>query len=503
MSGIIITYLNYWVFDHQLVRGAIPDIKAGQVLNQAIHLSQFSSKATNLALKFLRDHGTSDFDMAGVLAEANRLRFKSENQFKFRDYANAHWSFHVARSLPFEMSLDALFRKLCSQGRVSPIIIDEDATLLILRAVQTGCDDAIEHVLSSSNVPVNSPLDRNGRTALYLATMGSFKGSVLCLLQSDNINVAARDVDMKTPLVLAFERRNLPVVQAYLDFKSVSKKANPLIIELLPQAVQVLNAQVSQFALKILRLAVINDNEALVGIFASSPVNITSNPEVWSIIHAAAIRGNRAIIQLMFDPVRTPYLDDNTTLMYDPLHLVAEAGDGYLTKFFLDSGKINAKSRDHFLLLEAPEAANQKDLRGQTPLHIATLKGDLGTVRLLLHYGAQPRLADDQACIPLHYAVENGYLDVVRSLIRLDEISVNRRNSQRRTPLHIATIKGLVGIVSEILNVPNVEIEASDLEHRTPLSYAIELRHASIAKLLYDCGVKRPRVPDIRIFECS
>ena len=121
----------------------------------------------------------------------------------------------------------------------------------------------------------------------------------------------------------------------------------------------------------------------------------------------------------------------------------------------------------------------------------------------MLHYGAQPRLADDQACIPLHYAVENGYLDVVRSLICFDEISVNRRNSQRRTPLHIATIKGLVGIVSEILNVPNVEIEASDLEHRTPLSYAIELRHAYIAKLLYDCGVKRPRVPDIRIFECS
>ncbi|KAJ5931186.1 hypothetical protein N7516_005675 [Penicillium verrucosum] len=90
MSGIIITYLNY-VFDRQL----------------------FSSKATNLALKSLRDHGTSDFNVAGVLAEANRLRFKSENQFKFRDYANAHWSFHVARSLPFEMTLDALFQKLC------------------------------------------------------------------------------------------------------------------------------------------------------------------------------------------------------------------------------------------------------------------------------------------------------------------------------------------------------------------------------------------------------
>lgn len=452
MSGIIITYLNY--SDRQLVRGAVPDIMAGQVLNQAIHLSQFSSKATNLALKFLRDHGTSDFNMAAVLAEANRLRFISENQFKFRDYANAHWSFHVARSLPFEMTLDALFRKLCSQGKVSPIIIDEDATLLLLRAIQTGCDDAIGHVLSSSNVSVNSPLDRSGRTALHLATMGAFKGPVLRLFQSADINVAARDVNMKTPLVLAFERRDFPVVQAFLDFKPVSNKTNPLIIELLPQAVQVLNARDSQFALKILHSAVINDDEALVGIFASSPVNITSVTGVWSIIHAAAIRGNRAIIQLMLDPVRTPCLDDNTTLMYDPLHLVAEAGDEYLTKFFLDSGKINAKSRDgrgqtplhrvtkryngrsehmflkHFLLLEEPEAANQRYLRGQTPLHIAALNGDLGTVRLLLHYGAQPQLADDQGCIPLHYAVENGHLGVVRSLIRFDEISVNRRNSQ-------------------------------------------------------------------------
>lgn len=156
----------------------------------------------------------------------------------------------------------------------------------------------------------------------------------------------------------------------------------------------------------------------------------------------------------------------------------------------------------HFLL-EAPEAASQRHHCGQTPLHIAALKGDLGTVRLLLHYGAQPRLADDQGCIPLHYAVENGYLDVVRSLIQFDEISVNRRNSQGRTPLHIATIKGLVGIVSEIMNVPNVEVEASDFELGTPLSYAIELRHASIAKLLHYSGAKRPRIPDIRVCQYS
>ncbi|CAI7641116.1 unnamed protein product [Penicillium viridicatum] len=139
--------------------------------------------------------------MAGVLAEPNRLRSKSENQFKFRNYANAHWSFQMGGIEQCEMTLDALFRKLCSQGRVSPIIIDEDATLLLLRAVQTGCDDALEHVLRSSNVPVNSPLDSNGRTALHLATMGTFKGPVLRLLQSDDINVAARDVDLKTPLL--------------------------------------------------------------------------------------------------------------------------------------------------------------------------------------------------------------------------------------------------------------------------------------------------------------
>lgn len=106
--------------------------------------------------------------------------------------------------------------------------------MLLLRAVQTGCDNAIKHVLISSNVPVNSPLDRNGRTALHLATMGTFKGSILRLLQSDNINVAARDVDMKTTLVLAFERRHFPVVQVFLNFKSVSNKTNSLIIELLP-----------------------------------------------------------------------------------------------------------------------------------------------------------------------------------------------------------------------------------------------------------------------------
>lgn len=157
---------------------------------------------------------------------------------KFRDYANAHWSFHIARSLPLDTTLDALFRKLCSQGRVSPIIIDEDAALLLASAVQTGCSDAIEHVLSSFNVPINSPSNKNGRTALHLAAMRWFEDPLLRVLHAPDINVAVRDVDMKTPLVLAFERRNYPAVQAFLDFKSVANKANPLILELLLQAVQ-------------------------------------------------------------------------------------------------------------------------------------------------------------------------------------------------------------------------------------------------------------------------
>lgn len=49
--------------------------------------------------------------------------------------------------------------------------------------------------------------------------------------------------------------------------------------------------------------------------------------------------------------------------------------------------------------------------------------------------------------------------------------------------------------MSEILNVQNVKVRASDLERRTPLSYAIELCHASVAKMLYVSGAKRPGVP--------
>ncbi|KAJ5593751.1 hypothetical protein N7537_010655 [Penicillium hordei] len=163
--------------------------------------------------------------------------------------------------------------------------------------------------------------------------MGTFKGPVLRLFQSADINVASRDVNMETPLVLAFERRNFPAVQAFLDFKSVSNKTNPLIIDLLPQAVQVLNAQDSQFALKILHSAVVNDDEALVGIFCiqSSQYHFSDNGVEY---HSRSSNP------------RTPYLDDKTTLMYDPCHVVAEASDEYLTKIFLYSGKINAKSRD-------------------------------------------------------------------------------------------------------------------------------------------------------------
>ncbi|KAE9414431.1 hypothetical protein Angca_003644, partial [Angiostrongylus cantonensis] len=63
---------------------------------------------------------------------------------------------------------------------------------------------------------------------------------------------------------------------------------------------------------------------------------------------------------------------------------------------------------------------NKKDGNGQTPLHLATNRGDIGGVVALLCYGADANARDHEHCSPLMRAVQVGNLELIKLLLLFD-----------------------------------------------------------------------------------
>ncbi|CAK4904020.1 unnamed protein product, partial [Aphanomyces euteiches] len=54
---------------------------------------------------------------------------------------------------------------------------------------------------------------------------------------------------------------------------------------------------------------------------------------------------------------------------------------------------------------------------GFTPLHVASLNGDLSAVKLLVGSGAKVNQTERHGLTPIHMASLNGHLDIVKFLL--------------------------------------------------------------------------------------
>jgi hypothetical protein len=77
---------------------------------------------------------------------------------------------------------------------------------------------------------------------------------------------------------------------------------------------------------------------------------------------------------------------------------------------------------------------------GDTPLHIAAIRGEVRAIELLLNAGAEIDASGENGFTPLHYAVEQVKLEAVRVLLARGA-SVEARNDFNETPRDIAELR--------------------------------------------------------------
>uniref|UniRef100_H3B4M3 BRCA1 associated RING domain 1 n=1 Tax=Latimeria chalumnae TaxID=7897 RepID=H3B4M3_LATCH len=112
----------------------------------------------------------------------------------------------------------------------------------------------------------------------------------------------------------------------------------------------------------------------------------------------------------------------------------------------------------------------KRNHKGETPLHIASIKGDVAAVEDLLKNGVDPNIKDNAGWTPLHEACNHGHVQIVELLLKHKAL-VNTTGYQNDSPLHDAIKNGHVDIV-RLLLLHGASQEAVNIFGLRPIDYA-------------------------------
>lgn len=165
------------------------------------------------------------------------------------------------------------------------------------------------------------------------------------------------------------------------------------------------------------------------------------------------------------------------------LHLAAMIGEVNAVRYLIRKGiDVNARNALH-----------------HTPLHLAAGIGHGNVVKILVEEGnAEIDVFDARNQTPMHYAVNNKKLEIVKLLLKLGaDVNSARigQNSMKLSPVHIAVSNTnyderdlCLDILKCLIKEPNAQVNLQDYENKTPLHYAERLKTIEVLLTREDIG---------------
>ncbi|KAK0513020.1 hypothetical protein JMJ35_005037 [Cladonia borealis] len=425
MSEIVITYLNYGIFDTQISTGHSSQVMSQSAMPKIIHSALGSSSTvSNLALQFLKSRKQPNFDMNKVLRDTREeaLGTNSIYQHHFRSYTRLYWVQHILDLSDSDPVMYRLLLRLLRGNEVDVNATDDFGRTPLSLAAEIGNEIVVRILLESGKADVEAEDKYRETPLLWAASMGH-KTVVKLLVETRKADIESKDMDGLTPLSWA------------------ARNGHEAVVKLL---VETSKAEVES-----------RDEEGL-------------TPLSW-----AARNGHEAVVQLLVEKGKAE-VESKDAYGYTPLSWAARNGHEAVVQLLVEKGKAEVESKDAYR---------------QTPLSWAARKGHEAVVQLLVEKGkAEVESKDKYGQTPLSWAAGNGHEAVVKLLLKTGKADIESKDNYGQTPLSWAVRNGYETVVKLLLKTGKVDVESKDKYGRTPLSWAASYGHETVVKLLLETG---------------
>ena len=388
-------------------------------------------------------------------------------------------------------------------------------------AASCGHLGALKELLSAPEVRVNDKHSL-GWTPLLCAVKHGHLECVRALLQVKGIGINISTPDGFTPLNLAGEFHHVECFMALLhapgvDINQSSDKGwTPLHAAASIPDTLCLKALLSKTDINVnpetdtgnspLHVVAINGLcEALAillavpGIRVNLPSYLGGTP-----LHYAVLKNNVDCVRQL---VATAGIDVNATnpAGYTPLITAAKLGFSECVRVLLESSDllVNEVAWDNWtalhyaanggywecvqLLLEVDGInANARAFDGGLPLSLAVYSGHQKSVALLSAVKGTEVNTIFEGCSSLNRAAQQGYLQIIRLLLKVTDIDVNSVDDQGWTPLHKAVGANHPQCVKALLEAPGIDVNRVTSQGHSALNIAAQRGFCQCLQLLLE-----------------
>lgn len=148
-------------------------------------------------------------------------------------------------------------------------------------------------------------------------------------------------------------------------------------------------------------------------------------------------------------------------------------------------------------ILKDSEILHRKGWNNLTPLHHASLSGQIAVVQLLIENGADPNALNSFDETPLHYACRRGVVAVVHYMINhgADPRTIDKKG---RNCMHFAALNGNVCMLHYLCEFTDLNLETPDITGKNILHIVVEMRQLPALCYLAKHNRVDPSLQDLR-----